>query len=305
MYSTFRPKHAILFAIAAIFLMTTAVTAQEADTTAVKGWKKTAKVDFTTTQTAYSDSWEGGEAGSFNWVANFNGAAERQVNPWFDIRSTLKLSFGQTITQDEETKDWSKPQKSTDLIDWENVGSFTLHKTVDPYVAFRLESQFLDASNPNKNFYFSPLKLTESAGVLRKLYEKDKDLLTSRLGIGLRQVFKSSYSDADNETVDSTYVDTGIESVTDATFQLSERLSYTGKLGLYKAVYFSKSDEVKGTPAEDDWKAIDVSWENIIAANISKIITVNLYTQVLYDKQISKKGRFKETLALGFVFNLI
>jgi hypothetical protein len=305
MISRFKYKRAVTLAIAAMVLTAAAVVAQDADTTAVKGWKKSAKFDFTTTQTAYSDSWEGGEAGSFNWVANFNGSAERQVNPWFDIRSTLKLSFGQTMTQDEESKDWSKPKKSTDLIDWENVGSFTMHKTVDPYVAFRLESQFADASNPNKRFYFSPLKLTESAGVLRKIYEKDKDLLTSRLGIGLRQVFKSSYSETDNATVDSTYVDTGIESVTDATFQLSERLSYTGKLGLYKAVYFSKSDDVKGTPSEDDWKAVDVNWETIIAANISKIITVNLYTQVLYDKQISKKGRFKETLALGFVFNLI
>ena len=62
-----------------------------------------------------------------------------ELKPWFDMRSTLKLSFGQTMTQDT-SKTWDKPRKSTDLIDWDNLGRFTLHKFVDPFVAFRLDS---------------------------------------------------------------------------------------------------------------------------------------------------------------------
>ena len=31
----------------------------------------------------------------------------------------------------------------------------------------------------------------------------------------------------------------------------------------------------------------------------------NLYTQLLYDKQVSRKGRIKETVGIGFVFKLI
>ncbi|MDH4156868.1 MAG: hypothetical protein OEW00_06290, partial [candidate division Zixibacteria bacterium] len=30
-------------------------------------WKKSLQVDLTTTQTSYSNSWVGGEAGSVNW----------------------------------------------------------------------------------------------------------------------------------------------------------------------------------------------------------------------------------------------
>ncbi len=278
--------------------------AQEEDST---GWKKSLVVDVTTTQTSYSDSWEGGEAGSVNWVGNLNGSAEKQLKPWLNFQSTLKLSFGQTLSQDAETKKWSKPKKSTDLIDWENVARLTLHKFIDPYVAFRLESQFMDARVPAKKLYLTPLKLTESAGVSHRFYEKENDNFTSRLGLALRQIIKTNIDTMMTSlpTVDSTLTDGGIESVTDVNLTLRENLRYTGKLTLYKAFFFSKSDEVKGTPYENYWKTIDVNWENIVSAAITKIITVNFYTQLLYDKEVSKKGRFKETLGFGFVFRML
>lgn len=270
-------------------------------------WKKSLIIDITTTQTSYSDSWVGGEAGSVNWVANLNGSIEKQLKEWFDLKSTLRLSFGQTLTQStDSTKQWSKPRKSTDLIDWENVGRFTLHKLVDPYAAFRVETQFVDASVDAKKRFFNPIMLTESVGIARKFYGKDKDYITSRLGLGLRQIIKTVIIDSlALTTTDSTLTDGGLESVTDIAITLNKKLSYTGKLTLYKALYFSGKDKVGGTPFEDNWKAVDINWENIVSASLSKIVTVNLYTQLLYDKEVSRKGRFKETLAIGFVFKMI
>jgi len=274
-----------------------------ADDSTVTGWKRSLIIDLTATQTAYSDSWEGGEAGAASWVGNLNGKAEKQLSPKFNFASTLKLSFGQTLTQDSE-KNWSKPKKSTDLIDWENVGRFTMHRYVDPYVAFRLETQFLDASVEAKKRYLTPMKLTESAGISRLFYEKEDDQIISRLGLAMRQILKKSIVDTNFTIEDSTLIDSGIESVTDVTLSLSERLKYTGKLTLFKALYFSEKDNVKGTEFEDYWKAVDVNWENIVNASISKIITVNFYTQFLYDKEVTKKGRFKQTLGIGFIFKL-
>ncbi len=286
--------------------LTLAPVAPAAADSSQAGWKKSLIIDATTTQTSYSDSWVGGEAGSVNWVSNLNSSAEKQLKEWFDLRSTLKLSFGQTITQDAETKNWSKPNKSTDLIDWENVVRFTLHKIVDPYAAFRLETQFVDGSVEAKKRFFSPLRLTESVGIARKFYERENDHITSRLGLALRQTMKSVIIDSLVMTLeDSTLTDGGLEAVTEVVLALSEKLHYTGKLTVYKAFFFSEKDKVKGTPFEDDWKAIDVNWENIISASISKIITVNFYTQLLYDKEVSKKGRFKQTLGIGFVFKMI
>ncbi len=293
-----------------VLLSTTHVSAQ--DDTAATGWQRSLIWDITTTQTAYSDSWAGGEVGSVNWVTNLNGSAERQLSPKMNYKTTLKVSFGQTMTQEitqdtaqVTTKSWSKPQKSTDLIDWENVARFTLGKIVDPYAAFRLETQFFDGKDSRKKLFFSPLKLTESAGIAREFYKKEEDFLTSRFGLGIRQIFVSSIIDLALNTETETLTDGGFESVTDAAFSFHENLRYTGKLTLFKAIFSSESDAVEGTPAEDYWKAIDVNWENIVSASITKIVTVNLYTQVLYDKEVSLKGRFKETVAIGFVFKMI
>jgi DUF3078 family protein len=294
-----------LISFAAILILSAAVSAEDST---IVGWNKSLAVDFTVTQTSYSDSWTGGEAGSINWVSNLNGSAEKQISPKINFRSSLRLSFGQTHTQntDLEDKPWKKPQKSTDLIDWENVGKFTMGWFVDPYVAFRVESQFYDGAVPDHKRWLSPMKLTESAGVAKNLYKKDKDFVSTRLGLGIRQLMVKTFKDMiDYETETLTSTDGGLESVTDAELKLHKNIKYTSKLTLFKALYYSKKDDVVGTVREDYWKAIDVNWENIVSASITKIITVNLYTQLLYDKEVDLKGRWKETLAIGFVFKMI
>ncbi|MFH2048189.1 MAG: DUF3078 domain-containing protein [bacterium] len=294
-----------LASLVVILILSATVFAQDST---FSGWKKSMVIDFTVTQTSYSDSWTGGEAGSINWVSNLNGSAEKQLSPKFNYRTSLKLSFGQTHSQNTNLPDkpWKKPQKSTDLIDWENVGKFTFGWFVDPYAAFRVESQFYDGSVPDHKRWLSPMRLTESAGMAKKLYEKDKDFVTSRMGFAIRQLMvKEFIDDVDYKTETISSSDGGIESVTDAELTLHKNIKYTSKLSLFKALYYSEKDSFKGTTAEDYWKAGDVNWENIISASITKIITVNLYTQLLYDKEISVKGRFKETLAIGFVINMI
>ena len=294
----------ILSLLVAAMLSFPTITLADVDSTIV-GWRVNLVADLTTTQTAYSDSWVGGEVGSFNWVSNLNGNAERNFGPWFNFSSTLRLSFGQTISQDT-AKHWSKPRKSTDLIDWENLGRFLLDKYIDPYVGFRLESQFLDARVPEKPRYLTPLTLTESGGISRMFYKKEDDQVLSRVGLALRQTFKKVIIDSTTlATTDSTLTDGGMEWVTDARLTLRQNLIYTSKLSFYKAFFFSQKDKIKETPYADDWKAVDVNWENFVNASITKIITVNFYWQLLYDKQVSHKGRIKETLGLGFTFKLI
>jgi hypothetical protein len=302
-----------LFVFTAIlFGMTTLGMAQ---TDSAAGWHISMVTDLTVTQTSYSDSWAGGEAGSASWVWNLDGAAEKALSESINFRSNLRLKFGQTLTQTirenpvtgATEKNWEKPKKSTDLIDWENVARFTLHKYVDPYAAFRVESQFYDGSHPDKKLYLNPLKLTESAGLARQFYKKDdKEFVTSRLGLALRQTMVKSIVDADLNTESETITDGGLESVSDASLKLSERMHWVGKLSLYKALFSSESDNeaIIGTEREDYWKAIDANLENTITASVSKVISVSLYTQVLYDKEVEKKARFKETLGLGFSYRM-
>ena len=268
-------------------------------------WEKTLTFDLKLTQTAYSDSWTGGEAGNVSWVSTLNGIFVKQITESINNRTTLKLPFGQTHVQDAETKEWEKPKKSTDQIDIENLSRLTFGGYVDPYFAVRLETQFLDASVDSIKRYFTPLLLTESVGGSRMFYKKDKNEILSRLGFAVRHRITNVIVDtAENEKDWHTGTDAGFESVTDVIYNFSESLGYIGKLTLYKALFFSNKDEVEGTPEEDYWKAVDVNWENTISASVAKYVTVSLYVQFLYDKQVEKKGRFKETLGLGLTYKM-
>ena len=83
--------------------------------------------------------------------------------------------------------------------------------------------------------------------VHKSLYERDKDFVTSRLGAAFVQILKGTL-DTNLSTVDSTLTYAGIESVTDVELTLHKSISYTGKLTLYKALFFSEKDAVAGTP---------------------------------------------------------
>jgi hypothetical protein len=291
-------------ALAFLLMMGSLSSAQE--------WEKSFDLGLNVTQSSYSDSWVGGEAGNVTWAANGNGIFARQISHRFRLKNTIKLAFGQTINQDPEDKTWSKPTKSTDKIDLEALGLFTVDAPVEPYAAVRFESQFLDASVDTNKRFINPILLTESAGIAREILKKNKDEVLARVGFAVKQhinrdvyVYETTPTDTTVtvETISST--DGGIESVTDAKLVLNDKLGYLGKLTLYKALFYSKKGEFKGTEAEDYWKAVDINWENTLAASISKYVQVSLYLQLLYDKQISKKGRLKETLALGLTYKLL
>jgi len=288
------------------FMMIAGSLVYAQDQAPATGWQKSFDTDFTLTQNSYSDSWAGGEAGNISWVWNANGVFENQISPKFNFKNTSKFSFGQTHVQDKDTKNWAKPTKSTDLIDIENLGRFTMGWVVDPYAALRIESQFVDASDTiaDKNLYLNPLRFTESAGASREFYKTEKNVLLSRLGFALRQEMRKFVTSSDGDTDSETTNDGGLESVTDLSMTLSEQLKITSKLTLYKAFFYSESDKLEGLPNDDYWKSVDINWENKVSAAVAKYVTVSLYTQLLYDKEINVKGRFKETLALGLTYKL-
>jgi len=274
-------------------------------TWATETWERRMDLNLTLTQNSYSDNWTGGEAGNVSWVANVNSGFERKLSKKIDFKTTIKLAFGQTHGQNQETKKWEKPVKSTDLIDIETLARYTMKIWVDPYFALRFESQFLDASYPQLKRYINPKKITESGGISRQFCKTEKNEMLSRLGLALRQIITEDIADtASKKTEINSTNDGGIESVTDVKLTLSYKISYTSKLSLYKALFYSKSEELQGTSRENYWKEVDLNWENIISVSVAKYVTVSLYTQLLYDKEIDKKGRFKETLSLGLTYKL-
>jgi hypothetical protein len=289
-----------------LFVMGAFVFSAQADTTAVNPhpWRLQFETGVGLTQASYSDNWQGGEAGSIIWVAGFLGKAEKQLAPSWFWSNQLKLEFGQSHSQDKETKHWRVPEKSADKIRYDGIVRLTKGWVVDPYGAATFESQFLDASSHLHKRYMNPIDLTEAAGVARDIFKvADVRQLTTRLGLGLRQHLVKMDDPADStRTISETTNDGGIEWVTDFLLgSAKSKTSLVSKLTVFQALFNSKSKDMTG-PTKDYWKTADLNWDNTFRANLTSVLQVSLSWQWLYDKEIAKGGRFKETLTFGAAY---
>ncbi|MFH1690819.1 MAG: DUF3078 domain-containing protein [Candidatus Eisenbacteria bacterium] len=289
----------------AIFVFVLPAPAEEAPIP--EGWQVASDINLTLTQNAYSNNWDGGETGALSWALNSNTLAESQLTDVLNSKNTLKLSFGQTHNQDKETKKWAEPSTTTDLIDFESVLRFSYGWFVDPFVSGRVESRFLDTRDPAKKRTLNPMTLTESCGVARVLIDEEDRDWTARLGGAIRQhIDRDALPEGGTVRENISTNDGGLEFVSEFRTPLADgAISLSSDLTIYKALYYSESDALEGLPGVDDWKSPDVNWQNTFSAGITDYIVVNLYLQLLYDKQIDEDLRLKETLSLGFTFKLL
>jgi hypothetical protein len=252
------------------------------------------------------------------------------------------LAYGQTSQQDltDDGKKWTRPDKTTDLIQLESTARMDLHTWVEPYLSVRIDSQFADESDPLGRFLFNPIKLSETAGVARVLDKTKTSEWIARAGFGFRQTTKRSFTDLTGETDErSTSHDGGFELQSSASYPVWDgAVNYTGKLRLFWPVFFDKSDKLEEFDSlalaadssheavAEYWKKPDIDFQNTFTAQITKYMTVNLYLQFVYDKfdqatsvdtdlpldvltrdvlgGVRKAGQFKQTLALGLTYRL-
>lgn len=253
-------------------------------------------------QNTYSDNWAGDEIGSASWISSFNLIAEKKISEMLDNRSTLRMEFGQTHQKDPDTDDYRPPFKSADKIDLESVFGFEVDWPVNPYASARIQSQFVDQRGGTDDpYYFNPATFTEAVGVSRTFIKKEKQDLRARLGLATRQIVDGNWLDPETDTRHSeTIYDAGFEFVSELNTPVTtDDLMLTAKLTLYQALHSSLAEQLEGTPEEDYWKAMDVDFETIFTGTITETIKVTLQTRLLYDKEIDKGGRFKESLSVG------
>jgi len=327
-----------------------AAAAQEtgsAPTDTLGRWKPSLELGLNLNQSTYSNNWSGGDKGSVVWTFLLNGSLENQLAAQANWRNTLKLAYGQTAKQQTDAngdRSWDAPEKSTDLIDLESLIRFTLGGVVDPFASFRFESQFQDASDPDgRTLTVNPLKFTESVGVSREFVKTEDRSLLSRIGFSVRESARRQFENPapDKTTVTQTGSDGGVEWVTEYKSKvLQDRVTWASKLILYQPLTYSGKSHLEDqspgalTAAGIDpgvagfTTTLDADWENIFVAQITKLISVNLYVRWVYDKYdntvvpvlddggaladpeavrtaIRKAGQFKETMALGFTYRFL
>ncbi len=264
-------------------------------------WIRSANAGFVLNGNTYSDNWTGGEAGTMAWKLLSNLMAEKQINTKINTRNTLELIFGQTYNQDIDTREWSPPLEGTDRIDLESVLRFTLGWVLDPVIAVRMQSQFYDNRVDDNERYINPISLTESFGVARALFKSKKNELIIRTGAALKQSIDRNIIDSEtSEKATNISNEGGLELVADLnTRTADERITYKSKLSIFEALF-------KGDEGNDDyWRYPDIDWENTLSAGITKYLTVDLYVQLLYDREIAEKPRYRQSLALGLTYNFL
>ena len=260
-----------------------------------EAWEIDSDIMVNLTQSQFSDNWNGSELSNITWAATMNNTAQKQLAEWLKNKNTLKLAFGQTHLQKENAAGdsvfWEAPQKSTDQIAFESLMQFTLKSFVDPYISLRAESQFLDETG-TETLLVNPVLFTESAGIMKTIIDAEKTKLNVRLGGAVRENW--------NRRVSGIPIDGGVEGIVEFKQILGLlNASYNSRLSAYKALF--KSD---ATAADDNWKALDYKWENLLSFNLWKLLSLNLNFDVIYEKEQSPDIQWKEILGLGFSYSL-
>ena len=268
-------------------------------------WRISSDASLSFNQSSYSDNWAGTELGTISWTAKSTTIAEKQLSEILNNKTTFKLSYGQTHQQKtridsetgEEEKHWGKPEKSTDKIDLESLFRFTLHGYVDPFLAARWESQFLDLRYEDETYIINPHRFTESAGVIRNFINEPNHSLSARIGAAFRQQLDRNEEVRQAETM----YDGGIEFIAEYMKRfLPQDILYNSRLQVYQALFNSEEDEL----VEDHWKRVDVKWENTLSTRIWSIINASLFFETVYEREKHKNPQFRQTLGLGIFFQL-
>ena len=272
-------------------------------------WKLGTTAQLTLSQSAFSTNWSGGDHGSLVWVIGTDTKAERQVSTRVNWSNHLELAYGQTSQQNPDPSSggdlrWDSPEESTDKIAFESTGRWTLDKFADPYLSLRLDSQFLDQSNPLGDLTLNPVKLKEALGLARVLRKTEDAEAITRVGFGFRQTFgKTFVLDPTLRKESFSSNDGGLEWQTSVTQPvLQKKVLYKGQLLVFQPLFYSKSSAIEqfdrnaragdasraaepGREAVADfWKTADVNFQNELTASITKSIGVSLTAQLVYDK---------------------
>lgn len=240
------------------------------------------------------NNWKQGGEDSWVWQLDINGkfVNDQQKTNWANAG---KISYGRTKVGDGES------QKSADEIFAESVLTYKLGVLINPYVAVsgrsQLTSSFDFSASPKDEIakFLNPGYFTESFGVG---YQPSKEFKT-RMGLAFKQTVTTDdslalrYTDEDGlaNGIDKLRSEVGLESVSDFERKIAENILFTSKLELFSNL--KSADE------------IDVRWDNLISAKVSKLINVSFNIQLFYDKDIDIKRQLKEVLAVGLSYSFL
>lgn len=266
-----------------------AVIAQDAPPPPERGWKHSLVSGVTLTQVSYRNWAQGGE-NAIAYTLSLDGKSTLDDAPtlW---ENQYRFAFGQSRLGTQGLK------KTDDVIDLASVFTYMLGEKVNPYASATFKSQFAvgykyndqNVGTPVSRF-FDPAYLTQAVGVR---YQPAPEIRT-RLGAALREVITDRYTlyadDPKTVEVEKTGVHAGLESVTDVEWKIEENVLLTSQLSVF-APFSDMGDPV-------------VLNKTTLNGKVNSYITAILGFEMIYEKIVSPRAQFKESIAIGFSYTL-
>jgi len=240
------------------------------------------------TQVQLKDWSQGGED-AVAWTVSFDGQSDYESDR-YNWANTYQFAFGQTKLGSGGVR------KTDDRIDLSSTLTYKLGTFLNPYVAATFKTQFARGYvyEPDEvaiSQILDPAYITQTAGVG---YEPMPEVNT-RLGLGLREVVTRDYpryaDDPETDDIEEVSVDGGLESVSNAAWQLRENLRLTSKLEI-----FAPLTDFGGTVVRSNSR---------LTVKVSEYVNVNLNLEIVQDDKASDEVQVKQVLALGLTYAFI
>lgn len=261
-----------------------------ADTTKLFGWTHSIITGLNLTQVSFKDWTQGGEnALAYTlWLKGGSALDEEKFN-W---ANNFRFAFGQTRLANQGLR------KTDDEIYFESLLIYKMGIHINPYASATLRTQFANGfkydnlgNKAKVSEFFDPAYLTQSVGVAYKPLPE----VTTRIGVGVREVLSSTHGFADDPATptefEKTKVNGGFESVTDVDWKFAENMQFTSKLELFAP--FNALDEVI------------TRMDNLVIAKVNQYINVGFGVQLINEKRVSPRTQIKEVLSIGFNYTLL
>jgi hypothetical protein len=253
-------------------------------------WNKQVITSLTLSQASFNQ-WQQGGTNYISWQGDLNCKLEHD-NASINWLNSLKLEYGLTYLAGQGTR------KSADTMDLESVYSWKCWPQISPFVSLSAKSQFDAGFDYTKtptvqtSAFLDPGYFTESAGLK---YTPDP-VFNTRLGFAVKETVASQFAsiytyNPDTGTTSDLLVEEGLSSVSELNWKITADSKFASKLDMFW-----------------DGEALDrtvVEWDNLLTVSLNKIISVNVENDYRYDQKVYDGWQIKETLGIGFAYNLL
>ena len=274
----------LFFFIAATQFLEATGNGAEPDTMADGSWQSDIVGGFTLTQAQF-DNWAQGGENTLAWQINFDSNFIYRTNKhkW---TNNGDFKFGQARIGGTGTR------KSSDEIRIESVYQYTIGAHVNPFTSVNFQTQFARGFRyePDTTIavsdFMDPGYITLSAGAGSNPFEGFNTRIGGAYKITVVDQFARNLTNGEQFATEF-----GVSSITNYRKRLTENIRLTTRLEVFSNLV--------------SFNDVDVRWDVVITAQVTRYIDVRLNTELFYDKSVSPKRQLKQVLSLGLSYTFI